>query len=186
MYGAWARTAYHRNGQLNGNAWVGGLRLAGPRKSEWRTQYQFLDENYELMGHHKIEHHPTNFQGLQTTLSIPIKNGSVNTVLYRLYQIDTNTHEGDTIFGDSYFPALANSKRGDITVYRVGGDYDFGQSRVGLPKLSTYYRLKEKEKDRFRASLMYHHYDFVDSIAASSGQNNYQANQVVMEVYGVF
>ncbi|MBI3320022.1 MAG: hypothetical protein HYZ89_05495, partial [Candidatus Omnitrophica bacterium] len=255
VYGAWAHTAYHRNGPLNGNAWVGGVRLLGPWKSEWRTQYQWLGENYELMGHHKTEHYPTNFHGVHTTLTIPVKRGSLKTILYHLHQIETNTHAGDAIFGDSYFPALANSKRGDITVYRVGGDYDLGQHADGLPKLSTYleqarfqkdapdtadndidklvtnwnvlvsqpvvthltvdlgyrlvtasgrwqamrfhhrqgipevaltYRLKEKDKDRFRATALYHYYDFVDSIPASSGQNNYQAHQMIVEVYWVF
>ena len=255
LYGAWAHSAYHRTGQLNGNAWVGGFRLLGPWKSEWRTQYQYLGENYELMGHHKTEHYPTNFHGLQTTLSVPIKHGSVRTTLYRLHQIETNTHPGDTIFGDSFFPALADSKRGDITVYRVAGEYDLGKHRKGLPRLSTYleqalfqkdapdsanndidktvtnwnvlvgqpilkdltlelgyrlvtasgrwqamrfhhrqgipevaltYRIKEKDKDRFRLTALYHYYDFVDSIAASAGNNNYQAHQMIMEVYWIF
>ncbi|MBI4323343.1 MAG: hypothetical protein HY596_03605 [Candidatus Omnitrophica bacterium] len=255
LYGAWAHSAYHRSGQLNGNAWVGGLRLLGPAKSEWRTQYQWLGENYELMGHHKTEHYPTNFHGVQTTLTIPVLDGTVKGILYRLHQIETNTHEGDTIFGDSYFPALADSKRGDITVARLGGDYDLGKHHDGLPKLSAYleqavfqkdapdtadndidkavanwnllvsqpvikhlnielgyrlvtasgrwqamrfhhrqgipevaltYRVKEKDKDRFRATVLYHYYDFVDSIAASSGNNDYQAHQMIVEVYGTF
>jgi len=255
LYGAWARSAYHRSGQLNGNAWVGGVRLLGPWKSEWRAQYQWLDENYELMGHHKTEHYPTNFHGVQTTLTVPITHGSVKTILYRLHQLDTNTRAGDTIFGDSYFPALADSKRGDITIYRVGGDYDLGARREGLPKLSAYleqalfqkdapdtanndidklvtnwnllvsqpvarnlnvevgyrlvaasgrwqamrfhhrqtipevalsYRLKEQGKDRLRLTALYHRYDFVDSLAASAGNNNYQAHQMVMEVYWAF
>lgn len=255
LYGAWARSAYHRSGQLNGNAWVGGARFLGPWKSEWRAQYQWLGENYELMGHHKTEHYPTNFHGVQTTLTIPVRNGSVKTILYRLHQIETNTHAGDTIFGDSYFPAIADSKRGDITVYRVGGDYDLGKHSDGLPKLSAYleqarfqkdapdtanndvdklvtnwnflvsqplvthltvelgyrlvtasgrwqamrfhhrqgipevavtYRIKEKDKDQFRITAMYHRYDFVDSIAVSAGNNNYAAHQMIVEVYWTF
>ena len=255
LYGAWAHTAYHRHGQLNGQAWVGGLRLFGPWKSEWRAQYQRLGENYELMGHHKGEHYPTNFHGIQTSLAIPLARGSVKAILYRLHQLETNTHAEDTIFGDSYFPALADSKRGDITVYRVGGDYDLGTHHEGLPKLSTYleqalfqkdapdtadndidklvtnwnflvvqpirkrltlelgyrivtasgrwqtmrfhhrqgipevalsYRLKDHEKDRWRMTALYHHYEFVDSTPASVGHNNYAAHQVIVEVYGVF
>jgi hypothetical protein len=112
LFGAWAWSEYHRTTRLDGSAWVGGVRLLGPWKSEWRTQYQYLDENYELMGHHKVEHYPTNFHGVQTSLSVPIKHGSVKTILYRLHQIGTHTCAGDTIFGDSYFPALADSKRG--------------------------------------------------------------------------
>ena len=179
----------------------------------------------------------------------------MKTILYRLHQIETNTHSGDTIFGDSYFPALADSQRGDITVYRVAGDYDFGKQHEGLPKVSAYleqalfqkdapdtanndidktvtnwnllvgqpitehltaelgyrlvtasgrwqamrfhhrqgipelalaYRIKEKDKDRFRATVMYHYYDFIDSVAASSGANNYTAHQMMVEVYWVF
>ncbi len=253
-FGAWAWSEYHRTGRLDGSAWVAGVRLLGPAKSEWRTQYQYLDENYELMGHHKTEHYPTNFHGIQTSLTVPIPNGSVKGVLYRLHQIDTNTRAGDTIFGDSYFPALADSQRGDITVYRVAGDYDVGQHDARLPKLSTYleqavfrkdapdganndidkvvtnwsvvvtqplveglsldlgyrlvkasgrwqalrfhhrqgipevaltYRVKAHDKDRFRFSAIYHRYDFVDSLAASAGGNNYDAHQVLLECWWV-
>lgn len=255
LFGAWGWSEYHRTGRLDGSAWVGGVRLVGPWKSEWRTQYQYLDENYELMGHHKVEHYPTNFHGVQTALTVPFKHGSVKTILYRLHQLDTNTRAGDTIFSDSYFPALNESARGDITMYRVGGEYDLGKHREGLPKVSAYleqaffrkdapdsadndidktvtnwnllvsqpvvqgltlelgyrlvtasgrwqamrfhhrqgipevalaYRIKEKDKDRFRVTALYHRYDFVDSIAASSGQNNYAAHQMLMEVYWVF
>lgn len=254
-YGAWARSAYHRSGQLNGSAWVGGLRVLGPHKSEWRAQYQRLGENYDLMATHKTEHYPTNFHGVQTTLSVPIGHGSVKTVFYRLHQIETQTHPGDTIFGDSYFPALADSERGDMTVYRLGGDYDLGARWEGAPTLSTYleqarfqkdapdtasndidklvtnwsaglsqpilkaltldlsyrlvtasgrwqamrfhhrqgipeaaltYRIKEKGADRLRMTVMYHYYDFVDSVAASAGNNNYQAHQVFVEAWWVF
>jgi len=255
LFGAWAWSEYHRMGRLDGSAWVGGVRLLGPWKSEWRTQYQYLDENYELMGHHKVEHYPTNFHGVQTSLSVPIKSGSIKTILYRLHQLDTNTRAGDTIFGDSYFPALADSARGDITMYRLGGDYDLGKHHEGLPKLSAYveqaffrknapdtanndidktvtnwnlvvgqpiakrlvlelgyrlvtasgrwqamrfhhrqgipevaltYRIKDKEKDQLRMTAMYHRYAFVDSIAASAGNNNYEAHQVMMEVWWAF
>lgn len=255
LFGAWAWSEYHRTGRLDGSAWVGGIRLAGPWKSEWRAQYQYLDENYELMGHHKIEHYPTNFHGVQTSLSVPIKHGSLKTIYYRLHQIDTNTRAGDTIFGDSYFPALADSTRGDITMYRVGGEYDLGRHQAGLPKLSAYleqaffrkdapdsgdndvdksvtnwnalvtqpllkglsmevgyrlvtasgrwqamrfhhrqgipelslsYRIKDKEKDQFRLTAIYHRYDFVDSIAASTGRNNYEAHQALVEMHWVF
>ena len=255
LYGAWARSTYHRNGELRGAAGLGGIRLLGPRKSEWRAQYQYLGENYEPMGHHKTEHYPTNFHGVQTALTVPVGYGSVKTILYRLHQIETNTRPGDAIFGDSYFPALADSKRGDVTVYRVGGDYDLGQRREGLPKLSAYleqarfqkdapdagnndidktvtnwnllvgqplmknltlelgyrlvtasgrwqamrfhhrqgipevalmYRVKEKDKDRLRVTAIYHRYDFKDSIAASAGNNNYEAHQMILEAYWVF
>jgi hypothetical protein len=255
LFGAWAWSEYHRAGRLDGSAWVGGARLVGPAKSEWRAQYQYLDENYELMGHHKVEHYPTNFHGLQGSITLPIQHGSVKAVLYRLHQLDTNTRAGDTIFGDSYFPALADSKRGDITVYRVSGEYDLGKSREGLPALSTYleqaffrkdapdsadndidkvvtnwnilmsqpvlrhlrvelgyrlvaaserwqamrfhhrqalpelalsYRVKEGGKDKIRVTALYHWYDFVDSIAVSSGRNNYGAHQVIVEAFWLF
>ncbi|MBI4003578.1 MAG: hypothetical protein HY353_01000, partial [Candidatus Omnitrophica bacterium] len=138
IYGAAARSDYHRTVELEGDAWVGGLRWLGPWKTEWRGQYQYVGENYELMGHHKTEHYPSNFHGLQTSMSVPVPQGSVKAVLYQLHQLETNTRSGDTIFGDSYFPALADSARGDITVYRVAGDYDLGQHQKGWPKVSTY------------------------------------------------
>lgn len=255
VYGAAAHSDYHRTVELKDNAWVGGLRVVGPQQIEWRGQYQYVGENYELMGHHKTEHYPSNFHGLQTSLSVPVPHGSVKAVLYRLHQLETNTRTGDTIFGDSYFPALADSARGDITVYRVAGDYDLGHHQDGLPKLSTYleqaffrkeapdagnndidktvtswsagltqpllkhlnlelsyrlvtasgrwqamrfhhwqgipevalsYRIKEKDKDRFRITAIYHRYDFVDSIAASAGNNNYEAHQVLVEAWYAF
>lgn len=258
LFGAWGWSEYHRTGRLDGSAWIGGLRVRGPWKTEWRGQYQYLDENYELMGHHKVEHYPTNFHGVQTSLTVPVGLGSVKALLYRLHQLDTNTRTGDTIFGDSFFPALANSKRGDITMYRVGGEYDLAKRRRALPKYSAYleqaffrkdapdtanndidktvtnwnflisqplgqgftvelgyrlvmasgrwqalrfhhrqgipeialqYRVKDpaaKEKDQLRVSAMYHRYDFVDSIAASVGNNNYEAHQVLLEVWWVF
>lgn len=257
LYGVWAHTGYHRNGRLHGNAWVSGLRILGPAKSELRTQYQYVGENYELMGYHKVEHYPSNFHGVHASLAVPFGAGAVKTLLYRLHQIETNTRPGDAIFGDSYFPALAGSKRGDITVYRLGGEYDLGKHSEYLPKLSAYleqahfqkdapdtanndidkyitnwellisqpvvenlrleggfrlvsaagrwqtmrfhhrqiipelamiYRLKEKGKDqdKFRAMALYHYYDFEDSIAASAGNNNYQAHQMTFEVAWVF
>ncbi len=255
LYGAWARSVYHRSGALYGSAWVGGVRLAGPRTIEWRGQYQYLGENYELMGHHKTEHYPTNFHGVQTSLTVPIARGSLKAALYRLHQIETNTRPGDTIFGDSYFPALADSKRGDITVYRVAGEYDLGRHQRGLPRLSTYleqavfrkdapdaasndidktvsswsavlsqpilagvtlelgyrlvratgrwqamrfhhrqgipeialsYRIRDRDRDVVRVTALYHRYGFLDSIAASQGNNNYEAHQMILEAYGTF
>ncbi|MBI4341051.1 MAG: hypothetical protein HY598_02070 [Candidatus Omnitrophica bacterium] len=256
LYGAWAHTGYRRGTRLGGNAWVGGLRLAGPRKIEWRGQWQYIGENYDLMAYRKIEHYPSNLHGLHTSLSIPVGDGAVKGLLYRLHQIDTNTRPGDAIFGDSYFPALAESERGDLTAYRLGVDYDLGKRQDGWPKLIAYveqahfqkdapdaanndidkyvtawnlavaqplpvagltlegswrlvtaagrwqamrfhhrqilpevaltYRIMEQGKEKFRAVALYHYYDFLDSIAASSGNNNYQANQMTVEVSWTF
>ena len=256
-YGVWARTEYHRRGQFYGNAWVGGARLTGPWKSEWRTQYQWIGENYDLMGYHKVEHYPSNFQGVQTSVGAAIKDGSAKLTVYRLYQLDTNTRPNDTVFGDSYFPALNASKRGHITAYRAETEYDLGKAHPGLPKLATYleqvffrksapnavnndidktvsnwsvvlsqpllggltldmgyrlvrasgrwqamrfhhrqgmpevalqYRIKDKtgKADRLRITALYQRYDFVDSIAASAGHNNYEAHQLVTEVQWIF
>ncbi len=257
LYGLWAHTGYHRNGRLLGNSWVAGLRLLGPAKSELKTQYQYVGENYDLMAYHKVEHYPSNFHGINTAASVPLGKANLKAIFYGLRQIETNTHPGDLIFGDSYFPALAGSKRGNIFVYRLGGDYDLGKHREGLPKLSAYleqahfqkdapdqanndidkivtnwellvtqplvenliletgarlvsatgrwqtmrfhhrqlipecaltYRLKDKKtgKEAFRAMALYHYYDFEDAIAASDGNNNYQAHQMTLEVAWVF
>lgn len=90
------------------------------------------------MGHHKTEHDPSHFHGAQTTCTVSIQRGSVKTILYRLHQIDTHTHAGDTIFGDSYCPALSNSKCSDITVCRIGGDHALAKPHEGLPTFSAY------------------------------------------------
>ena len=147
LFGAWAWSEYHRSGRLDGSAWVGGIRLAGPGKSEWRAQYQWLDENYELMGYRKIEHYPTNFHGIQASVSIPVGRGSIKSLLYRLHQIETETRPGDTIFGDSYFPAITDSARGDMTVWRFGGDYDLQAHRQGWPTLAAYVEQAIFQKD---------------------------------------
>lgn len=256
LYGLWAHTGYHRNNRLHSNAWISGLRFLCPKKKvEWKAQYQYVGENYDLIGYHKIEHYPSNFHGINTSLAVPLGPASIKGLLYRLHQIQTNTRPGDTIFGDSYFPAITNSKRGDITAYRLAGDYDLGKHEKGLPKLTTYleqarfqkdapdsanndidklvtnwkagieqpliegltfeagwrletasgrwqsmrfhhrqgipeaafiYRIKEKDKDKFRVAAIYHYYDFVDSIAASSGDNSYQGQQFTFEVFYAF
>ena len=257
LFGLWAHSVYTRtSGTFRDNAWVGGARFLGPWKTELKAQYQWVGEDYELMGHHKTEHYPSNFHGPVAWLTVPV--GSAATVkgtLYRLHQIETATNSDDTVFGDSFFPSVANSKRGDITMYRVGADYDLGKHREGLPKLSMYleqaffrkdapdsaandidkrvtnwntlisqpiikgltlelgyrlvsasgrwqsmrfhhrqtipevalsYRIKEKDKDRLRVTALYHRYDFVDSIPASAGNNNYEAHQMIVEAYWVF
>lgn len=257
VFGVWAHSIYTRTaGTFRDNAWVGGLRVLGPWKTELKTQYQWIGEDYELMGHHKSEHYPSNFHGVNAALTVPVSRAAtLKGIIYRLHQIETATNADDTLFGDSFYPSLANSKRGDITMYRVEGSYDLGKHREGLPKLSTYleqaffrkdapdsanndidktvanwnvwatqpivknlvleggyrlvtasgrwqamrfhhrqtipevalsYRIKEKDKDRFRVTALYHRYDFVDSIAASAGNNNYEAHQMIVEVFWVF
>lgn len=121
LYGALARSSYTRgSANLDGTAAVAGVALQGPRKTEAKAQYQWMGENYDLIGTHKAEHYPTNFRGIQTDVSIPIGQGLIKGVLYHLKQMETNTKTADTLFGDSYFPALANSKPGTITMGRLG------------------------------------------------------------------
>lgn len=123
LYGALARSSYTRSStNLDGTAAVAGVALKGPRKAEAKVQYQWMGENYDLIGTHKTEHYPTNFRGIQADASLPIGQGVLKGILYHLKQMETNTRTGDAIFGDSYFPALANSKRGAITVWKLGGE----------------------------------------------------------------
>ncbi len=246
LYGALARSSYTRNASatsLDGTAVVGGLALKGPHKSEAKVQYQWLGENYDLIGTHKTEHYPTNLRGVQGDFTVPIlQKSAVKGVIYHLQQMETNTKTGDTIFGDSYFPALPNSKPGKITVWRLGGETGPWQRvkfnsyleqahfskdaladaddinkwvtnvaagatflltdqlsleaslrhlmatgqwqtmrfhhRQEIPEFSLVY---QKGKN-LRASIIYHWYDFVDSIGASSGENNYQGHQVIAEL----
>lgn len=58
--------------------------------------------------------------------------------------------------------------------------------RQGIPELAVSYRRREQDKDRLRCTAMYQRYDFVDSIAASAGANNYEAHQLLVEVYAAF
>ncbi len=252
IFGVWGHTAYTRTtGTFRDNAWVGGARFLGPRKTELKAQYQRVGEDFELMGHHKTEHYPSNFHGLNASMTIPIgKAATLKGVLYHLHQIDTSTNADDTVFGDSFFPSVANSKRGGITMYRLSADYDFGTHDTHLPQLTAYYEQAQFRKDsptgandidktvrslnvlilqplitdltlelgfrhvmatgrwqamRFhhrqdipevalsyqrgknlRATLLYHWYDFVDSIPASAGRNNYAAQQILCEVFFAF
>ncbi|MBI3616325.1 MAG: hypothetical protein HY211_07410 [Candidatus Omnitrophica bacterium] len=123
LYGALARSSYTRaSTNLNGTGVVAGVVLKGPHKMEGKLQYQWMGENYDLIGTHKSEHYPTNFRGIQSDVTLPIGQGVIKGILYHLRQMETNTKTGDTIFGDSYFPALANSRPGAITVGRLGGE----------------------------------------------------------------
>ncbi|MBI3332463.1 MAG: hypothetical protein HYZ93_00010 [Candidatus Omnitrophica bacterium] len=123
LYGALARSSYTRaSTSLNGTGVVTGAAFKGPRKTEAKVQYQWMGENYDLIGTHKSEHYPTNLRGIESDVNVPIGEGAIKGVLYHLKQMETNTRTGDTIFGDSYFPALANSKPGTITVGRLAGE----------------------------------------------------------------
>ncbi len=123
LYGALARSSYTRGStNLDGTGVIGGVAFKGPRKSEGKVQYQWMGENYDLIGTHKSEHYPTNFRGIEADTSIPVGKAVVKGIIYHLQQMETNTRTGDTIFGDSYFPALANSKPGMITAWRLGAE----------------------------------------------------------------
>ncbi len=242
LYGALVRSSYTRgSANLDGTAAVGGAALKGPKKIEGKLQVQWMGENYDLIGTHKSEHYPTNLRGIQAETSVPIGKGNLKGILYHLQQMETNTRTGDTIFGDSFFPALANSKPGTITMWKVSGetapwhrlklkgyleqahfrkdalrDADDIDKRVTsislgpafsvtehlslelglrhliatgrwqemrlhhrqeIPELALSYK---KGKD-LRATLIYHRYDFIDSIGASAGENNYEGNQLLAE-----
>jgi len=145
FYGALARTSYTRSSSnLDGTAVVGGVALKGPAKTEATVQYQWMGENYDLIGTHKVEHYPTNFRGVESEVSVPLGKSTVKGVFYHLKQIETNIRTGDTIFGDSYFPALANSKPGTITVWRLAGETGSLGQRV---KLKGYLEQAQFRKD---------------------------------------
>ena len=247
LYGAFAQSSYTRGStNLDGTGVVGGLALKGPHKIEGKVQYQWMGENYDLIGTHKSEHYPTNFRGIEADASVPINQILLKGIVYHLRQMETNTKTGDTLFGDSYFPALQNSKPGRITVGRLGAEanpwqkvklkgYIEGaqfrkeapaasddidkwvtnvslgvgvnltehlsceagirhfiatghwqtmrfQHRQEIPELSLSYA---KGKN-LRATLIYHWYSFVDSIDASSGNNNYEGHQLLAEVLWKF
>ena len=242
LYGAWVRSSYTRgSANLDGTAAVGGAALKGPHKVEGKLQYQWMGENYDLIGTHKVEHYPTNLRGIQADASVPIGKGNLKGILYHLQQMETNTRTGDTIFGDSFFPALANSKPGTITMWKLSGETapwhqvklkgyleqahfrkdaladanDIDKTvtswvvgptielnpsfsldlalrhliatgrwqemrfhhRQEIPELALSYH---KGKN-LRATLIYHRYDFIDSIGAAAGENNYEGNQLLAE-----
>lgn len=243
FFGALARSSYTRgSANLDGTAVVAGAALKGPKKSELKAQYQWAGENYDLIGTHKVEHYPSNFRGVQGEASLPAAPWTtLKGIFYHLRQMETNTRAGDTIFGDSYFPALANSRPGTITVWKLGGetgswhglslrgyleqahfrkdarsdadDIDKtvtnltvgpvwkvnSQLSIGagirhltatgrwqamrfhhrqeIPELSVTY---QRGLD-LRATLIYQRYGFQDSIAASAGRNNYEADQLLAE-----
>ncbi|MBI4431936.1 MAG: hypothetical protein HY592_00425 [Candidatus Omnitrophica bacterium] len=240
-----AGTDYDRdiaNESHQGNAIVTGALFKHPSGRELRAQFQRLDENYELMGFHKTEHYPSNFEGFQAQGTLPVTaDFKIKGILYQLWQIDTSTRAGDTIFGDSYFPSIADSKKGSIGVHRLGADWKFSPEltinsylehakfRKGAPaaasdidkdvfnaSLSGALKLTESlsveggirqffsvgewqamnfrshqtipeaalhwkfNKDR-RVYLLYHHYQFEDNNGLSSGKNDYDGHQVILE-----
>lgn len=253
LFGVWGHTVYTRTtGTFRDNAWVGGARLLGPGKTELKAQYQWVGEDYELMGHHKTEHYPSNFHGPNVSLTVPVGRAmALKGIIYQLHQIETATNADDTVFGDSFLPSVSNSERGDITMWRLGADYDFGKHHVGLPKLITYAEEAHFRKNapdsanndidktvwnlnalltqpltaglnlelglrhviangrwqamRFHhrqtipevgvtyksgkdvhATLLYHWYHFTDSTPASLGRNNYEAQQILCELFVAF
>src|SRR3989338_791853 len=104
------------DGQGSAEQYGGGYELKG--------QYQRLEENYDLLAYHKTEHYPTNFQGLNLQLTAPITNEiKLKGIVYYLEQIDAATTAADTLFGDSFFPSVANSNRGTIGVERLAADW---------------------------------------------------------------
>jgi hypothetical protein len=242
LFGVLARSSYTRTSvNLDGTAAAGGVAIKGPRTSELKLQYQWVGENYDLIGTHKVEHYPSNFRGLQGEAAIPLGKNTLKGIFYYLKQMETNTRTGDTIFGDSYFPALANSKPGTITMGRLGGETGTWHGmklkgyieqahfrkdaldaanhidktitnltagsvieltkelslelsfrhliatgrwqamrfhhRQEIPELSLSY----KRGKNLRATLIYHRYSSTDSIAAASGNNDYEGHQVLAE-----
>lgn len=241
-FGAWIESSYTRaSNRLRGEAYVGGLAFQGPRKSQAKVQYQWVGENYDLIGTHKVEHYPSNLRGVNAEGALPVGPVTIKGALYYLRQMETNTKTDDTLFGDSYFPALANSKPGTITFLRLGAEskplervtlkgyaeqaqfrkdalsdaddidkrvlnfltgpswavtphwfLDLNlrhvvstgrwqamrfHSRQTIPELIMTY----KKSENLRASLSYQWIDFSDSISASAGQNDYEADLVLAD-----
>ncbi|MBI3252385.1 MAG: hypothetical protein HYZ52_03570 [Candidatus Omnitrophica bacterium] len=126
-YFTFAQTDYRRSvlGETHrGDAAVAGVLFKNPEGVEWKTQYQRLGENYDLLAYHKTEHYPSNFHGLNTQATLPLSEAlKIKGVLYYLGQMETQTNSGDTLFGDSYFPSIADSKKGSIGVERLSADW---------------------------------------------------------------
>ncbi len=126
-YFTFAQTDYERENTREshrGNAYVAGLSLKHPQGYELKGQYQRLEENYNLMAYHKVEHYPTNFDGLNIEGTLPVSDTfKLKGVLYFLEQLDTVTTTADTLFGDSYFVSAAGSDSGTISVARLAGEW---------------------------------------------------------------
>ena len=122
-YGVVARSSYTRGSQnLDGTAAVGGLAVKGPGSLDAKVQYQRVGENYDLIGTHKVEHYPSNLRGVSGEANALVGPAAMKAVVYHVQQMETNTRTGDTLFGDSYFPAIENSTPGTITVWRWVGE----------------------------------------------------------------
>ncbi len=127
-YFTFAETDYDRGGQGGeshaGDAYVAGLLIKWPKGYEWKGQYQRVGENYDLMAYHKSEHYPGNFQGFSGQFTAPLtEQFKMKGVVYYVEQIDTAVTSTDTLFGDSFFPSIKDSKRGTIGVERLGADW---------------------------------------------------------------
>lgn len=126
-YFTFAQTDYERENTReshNGNAYIAGLALKNPKGYELKGQYQRLEENYDLMAYHKVEHYPTNFEGVDIEGTLPVcSTFKLKGILYYLEQIDTAVSATDTLFGDSYYASAAGSDPGTISVARLAGEW---------------------------------------------------------------
>ena len=126
-YFTFARTDYERenSGESHaGNAYAAGVSFKLLDKYDLKTQYQRLDENYDLMAYHKSEHYPGNSQGPSAQLSVPLSDTlKVKGTFLYAKQLETETTADDTLFGDSFFPSNSGAEKGSIDVERVSVDW---------------------------------------------------------------
>lgn len=126
-YFTFAQTDYERENTREshrGNATIAGLSLKHAKGYELKGQYQRLEENYNLMAYQKVEHYPTNFDGLNVEGALPVCDSlKLKGVLYFLEQLDTVTSSSDTLFGDSYYVSASGSASGTISVVRLAAEW---------------------------------------------------------------
>jgi hypothetical protein len=126
-YFTFAQTNYERetiDPDFDGDAIVAGILLQSPQGHDLRAQYQRVEENYDLMAYHKVEHYPGNFHGLNAQGTVVLsKNFKIKGVVYYLEQIDTAVTAADTLFGDSFFVSRPDSEKGTIGVERLGAEW---------------------------------------------------------------
>lgn len=126
-YFTFAQTDYDRERVLDpksGDAYVAGVALKDIWGMEFKGQYQRVGENYDLMAYHKIEHYPSNFEGLHFSGTLPVCDSlKIKGLVYELQQIDTEVSPEDMLFGDSFYSSAVDSDKGTISAQRLSADW---------------------------------------------------------------
>lgn len=144
IFGAIGASDYSRGKRQTGAAIVLGYRQAWGKDGFWSAQFQSVDARYDLIGTHKPDNYPSNWQGFMVNARSSPQNGIrwfAN--LYGLRQKKSGSSNSSEVWGDSFFPNLLGSSLGTITVLRTGAESSSAQGATW----SAYFENAHFDKD---------------------------------------